>query len=144
MPDKASLITELEIAYVEFRDLVSMLPDDAFQRGGLGDWTLAQLLAHMGGWYREVSLNVASANPHPVSHYEAEDEWNARFVAEARYGMTALDDFDEAFHAFYATLKGMPDALFASEDGAGSGLLGGVGLLHFAEHRPAIEIWLQQ
>ena len=58
MASKAEQISELEVAYVQFRDLFSVLPEEWFQRGGLGDWTLAELLAHMAGWYRAMAQEL--------------------------------------------------------------------------------------
>ena len=147
MPPKAEQIADLEVAYVQFRDLFSMLPDDWFQRAGLGDWTLAELLAHMAGWYRALAVDLTAVamggEAHPRGYYEPEDEWNARFTTEARAGTAALDDFDMAFHESYAGLKALNDDTYGP-DGFGSRALQGVGLKHFEEHHAAIDAWVQR
>ena len=141
MPTKAEQISALEIAYVEFRDLLTMLPDDWYSRPGLGDWNLDQVLAHMEGWFREVALNLGRETPHPASFYDAEEEWNDRFIAVAQHGMAALDAFDMGFHEFYAGLKALPESAFV-EGTPGWSVLKAVGLDHFAEHRSQVEAWL--
>ena len=141
MPSKAEQIAALEIAYVEFRDLLTMLPDDWYARPGLGDWNLSQLLSHMEGWYREVAANLGRAVPNALSNYENEDDWNVRFISSAQPGTAALDAFDIGFHEFYAAIKALPESEYG-DDGPGAFVLGGVGLFHFAEHRPQIEAWL--
>ena len=55
MPDKAAAIDALEQEYVTFRELIVDLPDAAYREVMLGVWDLEHVLAHMAGWYREMS-----------------------------------------------------------------------------------------
>src|SRR5258708_7946317 len=48
--DKDTMIGTLEKSYVDFRDLIVPLPNEAYREVWLGDWDLNHLLAHMAGW----------------------------------------------------------------------------------------------
>jgi hypothetical protein len=149
MTAKDDAFAQVEKAYVEFRDLITMLPDDAYSEVFAGTWALDQLLAHMAGWYRELVPElgrIAAGNPTPFSEYSDFDSWNARFAAQAQHGMAALDDFDMAFHEFYAAAKALPEEHFGL-DPEGKPLPAGAFFVelvtgHTAQHRPDIEAWL--
>lgn len=152
MADKDEMIATLEKGYVEFRDLITPLPADAYREVWLGEWDLNRLLAHMAGWYREMAGGFARAargeRPTPTGvDYSDPDPWNAGFAGQAKDGPAALDDFDEAFHEYYAAAQALPAELYGidSERGRpriGNRLLEGAGINHFAEHRPELEEWL--
>lgn len=152
MSDKQTTITELEAAYVGFRDLIADLPADAYREDFLGEWNLNKVLAHMAGWYREMTPafgRVASGErPTPAGvDYSNTDEWNAKFAQQSKDGPAALDDFDDAFHGYYAAAKALDESFYGldPEKGRpkiGNRLLDASGLHHFAEHRPEIEAWL--
>lgn len=149
MTVKDDAFAAVELAYVEFRDLFLVLPDEAYSEVIAGEWDADRILAHMAGWYRELApefARIVAGTPTPVEHYHNEDEWNARFAEVALHGAAALDDFDIAFHEFYAAGKAVPDSDFGDAP-AGKPLpvqrlFAGLGLRHFADHRPDIEAWL--
>jgi uncharacterized damage-inducible protein DinB len=153
MSDKATAIGELEQKYVEFRDLITQLPDEAYAERFLGEWNLAEVLAHMAGWFREMAPAFERVGrgerPAPEgSNYGDVDAWNAQFAPQAKAGTAALDDFDEAFHVYYAAAKGLDDGFYGidPEKGRpriGNRLLEGAGVHHFDEHRPQVEAWLR-
>jgi hypothetical protein len=63
------------------------------------------------------------------------------------HGREALDDFDVAFHEYYAAAKGLDDAFYGidpekNRPRIGNRLLQGSGIGHFEEHRPQVEAWL--
>jgi hypothetical protein len=150
--DKAAAFADIEAEYVGFRDLVAYLPDDAFAETVCGEWDLARLLAHMAGWYREIApafARIAIGEPPfpPDNDYFSDpDGWNARFTAQPKPGTAALDDFDEAFHVYYAAAKALDDEHFGAEaDGSpkpANQLLANGGAGHLTEHRPQVEAWL--
>jgi len=151
--DKASVIGELEQKYVDFRELIVNLPAEAYREVWLGEWSVNELLAHMAGWYREMAPAFARVargeRPAPEgADYSNADPWNATFAAEPKEGLAALDDFDEAFHEYYAAAKGLDDQYYGidPEKGRpriGNRLLDGAGIHHFDEHRPQLEEWLR-
>jgi hypothetical protein len=151
--DKASLIAELEQKYVDFRELIVNLPPEAYREVWLGEWSVNQMLAHMAGWYREMAGGFARVargeRPAPEgADYSQTDAWNAKFALLAKDGQAALDDFDEAFHEYYAAAKGLSDEFYGidpekNRPRIGNRLLDGAGLHHFDEHRPELEAWLR-
>ncbi len=149
MTAKAAAFSDVEASYVAFRDLITTLPDSAYAETVAGEWDLAQTLAHMAGWYRELApefARIVAGSPTPFTAWSDFDAWNARFAANAKPGMAALDDFDEAFHEFYAAAKGTPDAAFEpGPDGAPSPCMATFRygpITHTAVHQAAIEAWL--
>ena len=59
MSDKAQAIAELDAAHDRFRGQIAELPDAAYGETWLGTWDLSQVLAHMSGWWREMSGGFA-------------------------------------------------------------------------------------
>lgn len=153
MTDKTTAIAELEQKYVEFRELIADLPDEAYRETWLGSWNLDQLLAHMAGWWREMSGAFARVGrgerPAPDGvDYSDPQPWNDRFAAQAKDGRAALDDWDDAFHQYYAGAKALDDSFYGTDPEKGrpkigNRLLQGAGLGHFEEHRPELEEWVQ-
>lgn len=153
MTEKESEIAALETAYVDFRDLIVTLPSDAYGERCLDDWNLSQLLAHFAGWFREMGSialpRVARGerpSPDGVDYGDAQ-AWNAKFAAQAVEGSAALDDFDDAFHVFYAAAKALDESLFGADPVTGrpriaSRLISGLATGHFPEHRAALEAWI--
>jgi len=147
MSAKDQAFVDVETAYVDFRNLLTPLDDEAYSEVVEGEWNVDHVLAHMAGWFRELAPVFARLGrgeaPPAASDYD--DSWNTRFAAAALHGQEALDDFDEAFHVFYGAAKVLDEAHFepiAGEPSEAAGLLVGMGAEHFAEHRPAIEAWL--
>ena len=147
MTAKDQAFADVERAYVEFRDLLTPLADEAYSETVEGEWDVDQVLAHMAGWFRELApvFGMLGRGEAPPAASDYDDSWNARFAAGALHGAEALDDFDDAFHVFYGAAKLLEDALFepaAGEPSAAFGLLAGMGTEHFAEHGRPIEAWL--
>jgi hypothetical protein len=85
MADKATAIHDLELGYQEFRGPIERLDEAAYSEVWLGDWNLSQLLAHMGGWFREMTGAIERAGrgerPTPAGvDYSKADERNAGFA----------------------------------------------------------------
>jgi len=145
-------IRALEEAYVAFRDRIAALPGDAYAEVRLGEWTPAQLLAHMAGWCRQMTIALERVRrgerpaPEGVDWSDVE-AWNRRFAAEAKPGRAALDDWDAAFHEYLAAAKAAPTELFGTDPERNrpriaSRLVQSAGTGHFAEHLPELEAWL--
>ncbi|MCK9517820.1 MAG: maleylpyruvate isomerase N-terminal domain-containing protein [Dehalococcoidia bacterium] len=151
--DKSAAITQLEDAYTGFREQIADLPHEAYHETFLGEWNLNKLLAHMAGWFREMSGAIERVGkgerPTPEGvDYSDPEPWNARFAQQSKDGPAALDDWDNAFHQYYAAAKALDESFYGMdpEKGrpkVGNRLLDGAGVHHFAEHRPQIEEWLR-
>ncbi len=152
MTAKSGLLAELQSGYESFRGAIAALPADAYNERWLGDWNLSQLLAHMGGWWREMagSLERVARGERPTPEgvdYSDADAWNARFAARAKAGAAALADWDDGFAAYRAAAEALPEDLYGVDPEKdrpriGNRLLAGPGIHHFEEHREQIQGWL--
>ena len=152
MTDKQDVIAELVAGYDGFRSKIVELPDSAYDETWLGTWNLSQVLAHMTGWYGEMSEAIARVGrgepPAPAGvNYGDSDSWNARFELDAKPGRAALRTWDAAFAAYRHAAAALPDAQFGvdPEKGRpriGNRLLQAAGVHHFEEHGPQLEAWL--
>ena len=153
MTDKATVIHDLELGYQEFRGPMDRLEDDDFEEVWLGTWNLAQLLAHMAGWYREMTAAIERVGrgerpvPEGVDYSDA-DAWNAKFEKLAKHGRASLRDFDEAYHAYLEAAKALPAETYGVDEKSGrpkigNRLLQGSGIGHFEEHQAELDSWLK-
>jgi len=150
--DKAEVLAELESRYDAFRARIAGLPDAAYGETWLGDWNLSQLLAHMAGWYREMSSAIARVGrgepPAPAGvDYNDADSWNVKFAEDAKPGRAALADWDAAFARYRDAAAALPDSQYGIDPAKnrpriGNRLLDGAGIHHFDEHREQLESWL--
>ena len=153
MSDKESAIAELEAGYREFRQPLASLADDDYGEVWLGEWNLSQLLAHMSGWFREMTGAIERAGrgerPTPEGvDYSKADDWNSGFAKDAKAGTDALVDFDTAFDRYVGAARALPDSMYGvdPEKGRpriGNRLLDGAGIHHFKEHQPELSAWLK-
>ncbi len=153
MADKTSAIHDLEAGYEEFRKPIASLEDEAFTEVWLGEWNLSQLLAHMSGWFREMTGAIERAGrgerPTPEGvDYSKADEWNASFAEDAKAGTAALVEFDGAFQGYVAAARALPESMYGidPEKGRpriGNRLLDGAGIHHFKEHQGELAAWLK-
>ena len=151
MSDKAAVIGELEQRYNDFRGKIAALPEEAWSESMLGTWNLSQLLAHMGGWFKEMTeaMERVGRGERPVPEgvdYSNADSWNARFAATASPGKHALAVFDYRFQHYVDAANALPDDKFgANAEGKpniGNRLLDASGIHHFAEHGPQLDAWI--
>jgi len=153
MSDKATAINDLERAHEQFRGPLEHLDDAAFSETWLGEWNLSQLLAHMAGWYNEMSgaFGRAGRGERPTPEgvdYSNSDEWNAKFAKDAHAGKSALKSYDAAYQAYVAAARALPENLYGTDPERGrpliwNRLLQASGIGHFEEHQPQLEAWLR-
>jgi hypothetical protein len=154
MSAKQDVIGRLESEYDAFRGQIATLPESAFSETWLGDWNLDQLLAHMAGWWNEMSgaFDRVGRGERPVPEgvdYSDSDKWNEGFAAAAKHGKAALQDWDDAFAKYSGAAKSLADDLFGVDPERGrprigDRLLDASGISHFGEHRPQLEEWLKK
>lgn len=152
MSDKAAILAELQAAHDNFRSRIAALPDSKFDETWLGVWNLSQLLAHMSGWYGEMTGSfervARGERPTPEGvNYADTDAWNAKFALNAKPGRAALTDWDAAYDRYVAAARALDDSQFGidPEKGRpriGNRLLQAAGIEHFAEHQGELEDWL--
>jgi len=151
MSAKSENIAQFEKDLASFRAKIANLPNDAWDERWLGHWTLSHLLAHMGGWAKEMTAAIervkAGQKPTPEGvDYSNSDAWNAKFAATASPGPYALGIFDLRFKEYIEAAKGLPEDIFGKNDDGklkiGSRLLDGAGIHHIAEHGAEVDKWL--
>ena len=151
MATKAEALTELQQAYERFRGKTAGLPAEAWDDVWLGTWSLGELLAHMSGWWREMTPAFArvARGERPVPEgvdYSNPDPFNVRFAASAPRGKEALEAWDMAFAAYVEAARSLGDDFYGeNEQGRpkiGNRLLQGAGIGHFEEHEPELDHWL--
>jgi len=153
LTDKIAAIHDLELGYQEFRSPLHRLDDAEFSETWLGTWNLSQLLAHMAGWFGEMTEAIRRVErgerPTPEGvDYSNADSWNAKFAESAKPGKAALEQFDGAYQGYLAAANDLPPELFGVDEASGkpkigNRLLQGAGIGHFAEHQPALDEWLK-
>lgn len=153
MTDKTDAVAELDSKHDQFRAGIADLPDAAFRETWLGTWNLSQLLAHMSGWYTEMTgafERVGRGEP-PVPagvDYSEPQPWNDKFAAAAKPGKEALVEFDRAYAGYRGAALALPDDKFGidpekNRPRIGNRLLHGSGVHHFDEHQEELETWLK-
>jgi hypothetical protein len=152
MTSKEEALAQLEEGYRRFRAGIAGLDDAAYGETWLGSWNLSQLLAHMSGWFREMTAafeRVARGErPTPEGvDYSDPEPWNARFAAHALPGRAALADWDAAFAAYRQAAAALAADRFGVDPDSGrprigNRLLQGAGIGHFEEHQPELDAWL--
>jgi hypothetical protein len=151
MASKAEAIAALEQAHAKFRANIEALPESAWFEQWLGSWDLSKLLAHMAGWFKEMTPGFARVakgeRPTPEgADYSNADTWNAKFTATATPGWNELPVWDAAYKGYLQAAKDLSEEFYgASADGKpkiGNRLLQGAGIGHFEEHQHELEAWL--
>jgi hypothetical protein len=152
MATKAEAIGELEQKYTAFRAKIADLPDAAYYERWLGEWGLIELLAHMGGWFKEMTFAMQRVGrgerptPEGVDFSNA-DAWNAKFTATATPGKHGLAAFDAYFKRYSAAAGALSEEMYgvdatSAKPKIGNRLLQGAGIHHFEEHGAELDAWL--
>jgi hypothetical protein len=152
MASKSEALAELDSGYAKFRAPIADLDDAAFAETWLGTWNLSQCLAHMAGWYREMTgaFNRLARGEAPVPagvDYNDTETWNTRFSAMAKPGREALADWETAYTGYREAAGALSEDLYGMDPEKGrlrigNRLLQGAGIGHFEEHQPELERWL--
>jgi hypothetical protein len=152
MSGKSDAIGALESSYQAFRGKIAPLPEAAYRETWLGTWSLEQLLAHMAGWFREMSGAFARVErgerPAPPGvDYGNADAWNEGFARQAKAGAAALADWDAAFAQYRDAALTLDEDKYGVDPESGrprigNRLLQGAGIGHFEEHQRQLEEWL--
>lgn len=153
MADKSEALATLEARHDAFRAAIADLPEEAFSETWLGRWNLSHVLAHMTGWFGEMTgaFQRVGRGERPAPEgvdYGDSDAWNAKFEVDAKPGREALHAFDAAYAAYRDAASALPEDQFGvdTEKGRpkiGNRLLQGAGIGHFEEHQPELDAWLR-
>ena len=153
MANKQEALAQLDAGYTQFRARVQDLPDQAYEEQWLGEWNLSQVLAHMAGWFREMTgaMKRVGRGERPAPEgvdYSDPQPWNEGFAKEAKPGRQALADWEAAFIAYRAAAVELGDDKYGVDPEKGRPLIGNrlleaSGIGHFEEHQGDLDEWLK-
>lgn len=144
---REALIDELNDGFGTLVASVEGLTDEQMLRRWFGDWGVREILAHVSGWHREmtVAFERIAAGERPVPEgvdYNDADAWNSKFAAGAadRTAREALEDVKASKESFVAAALRVPEDRFA-EGKAAYRIIFTTGIDHYKEHEPVIREW---
>lgn len=153
MANKQEALAELDRRHDAFRSSIANLDDAAYGETWLGEWNLSQVLAHMSGWFKEMTgaMERVQRGERPTPEgvdYSNADDWNARFSAGAVPGRAALAAWDDAFGKYREAAGALGDEKYGEDPERGRPLIGNrllqaSGIGHFEEHQPQLDEWLK-
>lgn len=153
MATKQEALAALDAGYEKFRSGIKDLPDSAYAEQWLGDWNLSHVLAHMTGWYREMTgaLERVGRGERPTPegvNYNDVQPWNDKFAQAAKPGREALTAWEDAYRSYREAAAALPDDKYGIDPEKGRALIGnrlleGSGTHHFEEHQPDLDEWLK-
>ncbi|HLZ22600.1 MAG TPA: maleylpyruvate isomerase N-terminal domain-containing protein [Ktedonobacterales bacterium] len=112
---KAEFLKRMRTARIALDDAVSGLTEDQITYDIVaGEWTVKDVLAHLGAWENEAALMVeraARGEDEGPGIAESVDEWNARRVSERRRLplVEVMQEFNDARDRLLAALEEWPD-----------------------------------
>lgn len=153
MANKQEALAELDSRHQTFRAAIADLPDAAYDETWLGEWNLSQVLAHMSGWFNEMTgaMERVQRGERPTPEgvdYSNSDEWNAKFSAGAASGRSALTEWDDSFRRYREAAAALGEEKYGADPEKGRPLIGNrllqaSGIGHFEEHQPQLDEWLK-
>jgi hypothetical protein len=153
MSSKQEALAALDDGYQKFRAGIADLPAEAFGEIWLGEWNLSQVLAHMTGWYGEMTgaIQRVSRGERPTPEgvdYSDSNAWNAKFAPRAKEGRAGLEEWDAAYAGYREAAASLPENQYGVDPERGRPLIGnrllqGAGIGHFEEHQPQLDEWLR-
>ncbi len=155
MSDKQSTLQLVDQEYQNLRKAIEGLDNDQLSRVWFGDWSVKDIVAHVCGWEREMTValqriaNGERPTPEGVD-WSQTDEWNASFsLAMAQISpQTVLAAWQQTHANYVKAANAVPgDRYGAKDDGtpnAVNRLLEGSGHGHYREHAPQILEWRQR
>jgi hypothetical protein len=143
---REELLNELNEGFASLLDAVSGLNDEQMTEVWYDEWSVADILAHVAGWHREMApaFERIARGERPVpedADYSNFDKWNARF-AGSRAGTPGevVAELKASRDAFAAAAATVPEEKF--EDGrAAYRIIHLTGIDHYADHESAIREW---
>jgi hypothetical protein len=147
MSDKEALLKKLDDGFAAFKQTISGLTPEQQSQAFLGDWNLKELLAHVSGWHREMSVALErmarGERPTPEGvDYSDSDAWNAKFSAGKKDAPfdAVVRELEASFGAFRSAVAALPEDRF--EPGRTvDRIVHTTGINHYLEHGGQIEEW---
>jgi hypothetical protein len=138
-------------AYREFRSLVEEVDEQRFEDRWLdGRWGVREIVWHLAGWHRELSMGLERMGrgerpaPEGVDWGDVQ-HWNDIFAAEAqgKHKAQVLQELDDQVARFRNLAEQLPADRFGPGKTA-SRILDSTGTSHFRTHAAMIGDWLRE
>ena len=151
MSDKASTLKTLDDEYRNLRKLIDGLDAAQLERVWFGAWSVKDIIAHIAGWQREMTVALERMargerpTPEGVDYADA-DAWNAKFAAAMR-GIdprTVIASWQQTHMTYVNAAQALPDDRFGETDGkpkTANRLIETSGFGHYREHAAQIAGW---
>jgi hypothetical protein len=152
MPDKTTVLKQLETEYQNLKQAIDGLDREQMERVWFGEWSVKDILAHVLGWEREMAAALGriarGERPTPEGvDYSNSDEWNAKFSLALRPQLptTVVAEWQQTHMNYVRAAQAVPDDRFGvSDDGRPktvNRLLETSGYGHYKEHAAQIREW---
>ncbi len=144
---KREVLDEFRAAFGDLDALIRHLSEAALTEAGLAGWSIKDVLSHFRGYHRDMTVfldrHARGESPLPPDFPAfSDDEWNARFAAEAaaQSPSEVITSWREAFaRCLYAAAQlteerfgpGKPPAQWLREESA-----------HYRDHTAEVRGWL--
>lgn len=154
MSDKQTTLKTLDDEYRNLRKLIDDLTPDQLTRIWFGTWSVKDIVAHVAGWEREmtVALERMARGERPTPEgvdYSDADAWNAKFssAVKAIDPQTVLANWQQTHMTYVKAAQALPDDRFGESDGkpkTANRLIETSGFGHFREHGAQVREWRQR
>ena len=144
------LLQQMDAEFQSLLSSVDGLSDEAMTKVWYGEWCVRDILAHVAGWHREmtVAFERMARGERPVPEgvdYNDPNPWNARFASAQRNASPAamVGELRASQQAFVAAAQKVPDDRF-QEGRAAHRILHATAIDHYREHGPEIKAWREK
>ena len=151
---KDELLSAAAREYQAFHDALKGLNEGQLTEVWLGRWSVKDIVAHIAGWQREmtVALERMARGERPTPEgvdYSDADAWNAKFSSAARAvgPSTVIANWQQTHMTYVNAAQALPDDRFGETDGkpkTANRLIETSGFGHYREHAAQIREWRQR
>ena len=154
MSDKQATLKTLDDEYRNLRKLIDGLDAAQLERVWFGAWSVKDIVAHIAGWQREMTVALERMargerpTPEGVDYADA-DAWNAKFSSAARAvgPSTVIANWQQTHMTYVNAAQALPGDRFGETDGkpkTANRLIETSGFGHYREHAAQIRDWRQR
>ena len=150
MSNKEDTLQLVEKEYQNLLQAIEGLEDEALSRVWFGDWSIKQVLGHILGWEREmtVALERLARGERPTAEgvdYSNTKEWNAKFAraTDAIEPGSILAMWRQVHMTYIRAARAIPDERYGDEKTVNR-LLQASSTGHYPEHAGPIREWRER
>ena len=150
MSNKEDTLQQVEKEYQNLLQAIEGLDEEALSRVWFGDWSIKQVLGHILGWEREmtVALERLARGERPTAEgvdYSNTEEWNAKFAhaTDAIEPRSILAMWRQVHMTYIRAARSIPDERYGEEKTVNK-LLQASSTGHYPEHAGPIREWRER